>query len=99
MANFYGWTPTNITTNTTTLVRSGPGIMHTLVVNKSVASAVITIFDSLTNAGTKIGTITLSSGGVTDMVPLDGVYDCAFVNGLTIVTSAATDITVNWAPS
>ena len=82
---------TNITTATTTLVRSGGGVLHTLTVNTT-AAATITIYDSLTASGNKIATISASPA-----VGSDFQYDVAFTTGLTIVTAGAHDITVAWA--
>lgn len=90
-----GRTFSNITTATTTTVKSGKGFLHTLTVNTFVASATITIYDSLTATGTKIGTITLPST-ITSDAPFYLTYDLAYQTGLTIVTSQATDLTVTW---
>lgn len=85
---------TNITTNTTTTVKTGPGMIHTLVVNTTPTGAnSVTIFDSTTGSGTKIGTFAVTA---TDTFML---YDVGFANGLTIVTTAATtpgDYTISW---
>lgn len=80
---------TNITTGTTTTVKSGRGNLGRLVVNTTAAGA-ITIYDSLTATGTKIGTLksSIAEGTYT--------YECRFLIGLTIVTAAASDITVTW---
>lgn len=83
----------NITTATTTVVKSGPGFLHMLVINTPVASATITIYDNTAASGTKIATITIPST-VTGEAPSSIEYDVAFSTGLTIVTSGATDITV-----
>ena len=85
--------PTNITTATTTNVMSGAGVYGGMTVNKKVANGVITLYDSLTASGTKIGTITYGASLLSD--PIDTAplqYICSV--GLTIVTSAAFDITV-----
>lgn len=81
----------NITTATTTNVKSGKGNLHGLTFNTQVAGATVTLYDSTTGSGTKIGTITLPA---TVGEPFTLPYDVAFTTGLTIVTSAATDITV-----
>lgn len=88
---------TNITTATTTLVFSGRGTFVGLVFNKRVAAGVTTIYDSLTAAGTKVGTITMGAGILNDP-PQTVIYNRYMENGLTIVTSQAEDITVLWLP-
>lgn len=82
----------NITTATTTVVKKGFGRLKSVIVNKPVANAVITIYNNTEASGAKIGTITLPATLLQDVENLN--YDCEFSTGLTIVTSAATDITV-----
>jgi hypothetical protein len=82
----------NITTDATTVIKSGPGYLHAVCINTPAPTGTITIFDNTTNSGTKIGTITsfASVGGCF-------IYDVAFWTGLTIVTAtAAPDITVSF---
>ena len=83
---------TNITTATTTLVKTGTGTLVRIANNKKVLSGVITIYDSLTGSGTKIGTIT----NTVDVKPYFLKYGGRFETGLTIVTSGADDITVTF---
>lgn len=92
----FGHSYTNITTGTTTTVKSGAGVIEAIVVNTLVASATITVYDNTAGSGTKIGTFTLPSTITGDdpvPIPYDGL---AFTTGLTLVTSGATDITVVW---
>lgn len=83
----------NISAPATTTVKTGAGVFKRLVFNKPVASGVITIYDNTAASGTKIATITepatlLAQGAFsTD-------YDLLFSTGLTVVTSAADDITI-----
>lgn len=81
----------NITTNTTTTVKGGSGILHAIVINTKGATAnTATIFDNTTNSGTKIGTMDTTTGVGTIL------YDARFGTGLTIVTASGTapDMTV-----
>lgn len=83
----------NITTATTTTVKSGAGTFHKLCINTYAASATITIYNNTTATGTKILTITnpltlLSEG------PNCAIYDAYFSTGLTVVTTGVQDITV-----
>lgn len=80
----------NITTATTTTVKTRPGKLHSIVVNTT-AAGTITIYDNTAGSGTKIGTLKAS------VVEGTYLFDCAFNTGLTIVTGAASDITVNYA--
>lgn len=84
---------TNITTATTTVVKSGVGLLGKLIINKAVLSGVVTIYDNTAGSGTRIATITYGAALLSDP-PLTAHYEVQFATGLTIVTSAATDITV-----
>ena len=79
----------NISSATTTTVKSGGGFLHSIVVNATAAGA-ITIYDSLTGTGTKIGTMKAS------IVEGTYIFDVTFATGLTIVTAGSSDITVSY---
>lgn len=89
-----GWVFANITTATTTTVRSGKGVLHGITLNKPLGNGVIAIYDNTAGSGTLIGTITypvtLLSG------PVTLTYDVAFATGLTLVTTGTQDITVSY---
>jgi len=88
------WAYANITTQTTTLLKTGPGILHSITFNKPVSTDTLKFCDALTNTTPVIGTITTPS--VT--VPITLTYDVEFTVGLTIVTGTADqDITVAFA--
>jgi hypothetical protein len=84
----------NITTDATTTVFSGPGVLGAVCVNTTASTETITIYNNTAGSGTKLGTITLgtSSGGCF-------AYNAYLSTGLTIVTAvAAGDLTVIWHP-
>ena len=83
----------NIAGAATTVVKTGRGGLIGIVVNKAVASGVITIYDNTSAAGTKIATITNPGTLLHSQISLD-YHNSDFVIGLTVVTSAADDITV-----
>jgi hypothetical protein len=80
----------NITTATTTVVKAAPGVLHSIVVNKA-ANGTIAIHDAVTATTPVIGTMKAS------IVEGTYLFDVKFTTGLTIVTGAATDITVTYA--
>lgn len=83
----------NIAGTATTTIKSGRGSLFGITVNKAVASGVITVYDNTMASGTKIATIT--NPGTLTQSQFDLEYhNIEFANGLTIVTSAADDITV-----
>ncbi len=82
--------PTHIGTGTTTsLVFSGKGILHSIVVNSSTA-VIVGAFDALTNAS---GTVALLKASVAEG-PYE--YDAVCANGLFITTGVGGDYTVLW---
>jgi len=83
----------NITTDATTVVKSGSGTLHAVCINTPAATGTITIYDNTAASGTKIGTITSYASAT----PGCWTYDVQFWTGLTIVTAvAAPDVTVSW---
>lgn len=87
-----GYKYRNIAGAATTAVKSGRGTLRAIVNNKAVLSGVITIYDNTAGSGTKIATITNPATLLQTQYGL--LYDADFKTGLTIVTSAADDITV-----
>lgn len=80
---------THITTDATTTLKSGGGILHTICINNPTATATVTIYDNTAGSGTVIGVIT-------EAATTQGcfTYDINFTTGLTIVTAVAvSDIT------
>lgn len=92
-ATVSGFSYTNITTATTTVVKSGSGTLHGVTINtKGTVASTATIYDNTAGSGTKIAVI--------DTLNLSGAffYDANFSTGVTIVTTGtiAPDITVMW---
>lgn len=79
----------NISTNTTTTVKTGAGTLHAITVNTT-AAGTITVYDNTAGSGTKIAT--LPSNAVVGTY----LYDIKFQTGLTIVTAAGSNITVSF---
>lgn len=80
-------TPTYIATATTTVVKTGSGVLGRIVVGETAAGA-ITIYDNTVGSGTIIGVLKASIA--------EGTYhfECEFTNGCTVVTAGASKITV-----
>jgi gamma-glutamyltranspeptidase len=94
-AAFDAGVATNITTNTTTLVCSGPGTLVRIVIGHPAATGTVTIYDGLTAAGATIGTIVTHASPF----PMTFEFNCAFNTGLCIVTATAVqNITVVHRP-
>lgn len=80
--------PIYISTGTTTLVTTGPGILHLIAIAGGTLGT-IAIYDGLTAGGTLIASY--------DATAPRGSYllDISFSVGLTVVTGAATQLTVS----
>ncbi len=88
-----GYSYANITSNTTTVLRTGGGILHAITFNAPVATGTVTIYDNTAGSGTKIGTVTVPASPM----PVTLFFDAVFTTGLTIVTAtAAQDMTVTF---
>jgi hypothetical protein len=90
------WNYAYISGQATTLVKTGPGILGSLVIPTPVASATIKIWDSLAGSGlTLLDTITLPASPT--VLPTVIYLGVAFSVGLTVVTAGATmPITVTY---
>lgn len=80
----FGFTPVEITTKTTTLVKSGAGMVGDITINKTGSTDTITVYDALTATGTPIATI---------VSPTLGMKFCElykFSTGLCVVTGGTT---------
>lgn len=80
--------PTYISTATTTTVKTGAGTLGSIVVGETAAGA-ITVYDNTAASGTIIAVLKASV--------VEGTYkfDASFTTGCTVVTAAASKITVN----
>lgn len=82
------YTPTYISTATTTVVKSGTGILGSITVGETAAGA-ITVYDNTSAAGQVIAVLKASVAEQTYF------FEASFSTGCTVVTAAASKITVN----
>jgi len=88
------YTSVNITSQTTTLVATGNGVLHTITFNKPAQSGTVAIYNGIDNTGVLLATITIPASPK----PLTLTYDIAFGVGLCVVTAGADqDITIMYA--
>lgn len=88
-----GFTYTHISTATTTTVKTGAGVVHTITVNNlGTVASTTTVYDNTAGSGTVIAIINTLAGQISY------IYDVAFNTGLTLVTTGtvAPDITVSY---
>lgn len=73
----------------TTTHKSGGGLLHSIVITGGTAGT-IDVYDNTAGSGNKIATFTSTNALSTH------VFDTAFMLGLTVVTGAATNLTVTY---
>jgi len=84
-----GYSFQNISTSTTTTVKSGAGVLHGINVNtKGTVASTVTVYDNTAGSGAIIA--------ILDSLNLSGwnQFDISFATGLTLVTTGAPNITV-----
>lgn len=89
-----GYNYTRVTTAATTLVKTGPGVLHAIVVNTPTATATIEADDALTHTSPVIGAMAAFAASI---APFGLIYDAAFSTGLSVTVGVATvDATIIW---
>lgn len=86
-----GYKYTHITNTNTVVVKPGPGMMASLVINSCGGASTITLYDSLTATGTVIGVPAFTATNVT---PQKLEYDLNFNTGLVAVGTGTFDATI-----
>lgn len=81
----------HLAANGTTVLKAGPGVLHTVTINTAGATDTITLYDNTAGSGTKIATI--NSTQETTLV-----FNVRFSTGLTVVIAGTTapDVTISW---
>lgn len=82
-------TPSYISTATTTVVKSGAGRLYGITVEGGTAGTII-VYDNTAGSGTVIASFDSTNALASYM------FDVAFSTGLTVVTAAATKLTVSY---
>jgi len=84
----------HINSLTTTVVKSGPGYLHSITVNsKGATGNTATVYDNTAGSGSVLAVIDVTANLVTLL------YDIQFLTGLTLVTASGTaaDLTVSYS--
>lgn len=63
-------------------VHAGRGILHSVVVNGLTTAGDVTLYDSLTEAGTVIAVLHLDPTTSVSVQPITFIYDCELTTGL-----------------
>lgn len=83
---------TNISSAGTNVLSDRSGVIRRVVINNAIAGGIVTIYDNVIASGTIIATITIPAVLTFNQIVLD--YGIRFLNGLTVVTTNNTNITV-----
>jgi hypothetical protein len=84
------WNVTSITTQTTTTVKSGSGVLSKILIPTPVAAATVKVYDNTAASGrVLVDTITFP-GTLLSSGPVDIELNAWFGTGLTVVTAGAT---------
>ena len=76
----FGWPYTHVTADAQ--VKAGPGVLHSVVLNGLTTAGDVTIYDSLTEAGTVIAILHLDVTTSLSVQPITFLYDLKFTTGL-----------------
>lgn len=79
-----GFSFSNLLANATTTIKSGAGVLHSVVINTKGIGNTLTIYDNTAGSGTKVGTVD------TTLSTTSFLYDVAFTTGLTVVIAGGT---------
>lgn len=88
-AYLHGNSLSYISSATTTTAKTGAGVLHTITVTGGTAGTII-VYDNTAGSGTVIASFDSTNALATY------TFDLAFSTGLTIVTAAATKVTVSY---
>lgn len=87
----------HITGTTATVVKAGPGIVHTLVIGTP-AAGTVTLFDLIPSSctGTPASNVVSVITATTTFPAAPEIYDVQFSNGICVKASAAMDLTITY---
>ena len=90
----FGWPYKHVTADVQ--VKAGPGILHSVVLNGLTTAGDVTLYDSLTEAGTVIAVLHFDVTTSISVQPITFLYDLKFTIGLYVGYDAAAvvDLTV-----
>jgi|ERR1035437_5392478 hypothetical protein len=80
----------NLTGNATITIKSGTGVLQSIMINNPGSSGTVILYDNTAGSGTIIATLTISSGGVNPVPNAMSNLGLEFTTGLTVVTAGST---------
>ena len=91
----FGWKPTNVIADT--LVRTGRGVLHSIVLNGLTTAGDCAVYDGVDNTGTLIATLHLDLTTSVSVQPITFLYDVEVLVGIYLDYDATlvADLTVS----
>ena len=92
----FPWTPLHVTD--TILVKTGRGVLHTIVLNGLTTAGDITVYNGVDAGGTVIAILHLNTATSISVQPITFTYDCQMATGIYIAygQGTAADLTVTY---
>lgn len=88
------WVYKNMTAQGTSLLKTGPGTLHSVTFNKPVATSTLELDDALTHTSPIIGTVTVPASPM----PVTLIYDVEYATGLSVTMGTADmDVTIAYS--
>ncbi len=76
----FGWPYTHVTADVQ--IKAGQGVLHSIVLNGLTTAGDLTLYDSLTEAGTVIAVLHIDPTTSISVQPITFLYDLKFTTGL-----------------
>lgn len=83
-----GWPFLNVTADA--LVKTGRGVLHSVVLNGCTVVGDIVIYDGIDAGGTVIATLNVRSAVHVSFQPIPFIYDCEITTGIFVDISSST---------
>ena len=91
----FGWNPVNVTA--TAIARTGPCIMHSVVLNGVTTVGDVLIYDGVDATGTLIATLNIRTAVSVSFQGVPFLYDCKMATGIYVAFATfAGNLTVMW---
>ena len=91
----FGWNPVNVTASA--IARTGPCILHSVVLNGVTTVGDVAVYDGVDNTGTLIATLNVRITVSVSFQGLPFLYDCKMATGVYLeFTAFAGNLTVMW---
>lgn len=94
----FPWTYRHVAATMVPPIKTGPGVLHSVVINSITTIGFCTLYDGVDNGGTVIGVLGLTTAVQVSCQPVPLLYDCECLIGIHIEfdQNLVADLTVNF---